>query len=472
MAVLAMESSSPGWLLTASIFVGFGQGMGNFLRFSAAEIVPSAWSAQGITYVMITGVFAAIVGPLSGTVLEGVLPTKFMGSFLAYLCFAVLNLLMLLITDFTPYNVQRRKQLGLGLKSVGKLEVGQEGAQPQVQVQVKEQEQVQVSLWNKPDAAAAEHAQHSQYPERTLTEVVCGRMFIFAVAVATTSQVTMIVPMQSLEVSMTQEYGYSFPQSSLVMILHILSSFAFGPVSGYLLSNYSNVTVVCMSVAFNMVAYTLMLSSSSMPAFLFGMILLGCAWNLGYSAGSVLLLCTCFSDEDNLLKQVQATNDTLMLSITAVVTVFTGVEEGKVIGGWHKVLYFGGTFVLLFALLGAFIWQYKSEIAPLRRENEDHNAAFSGEGFARRTSMASHFVFQPPEDRSRANSSVAPNTTANAISRPNGGIAAEAEFGSGPLRITEGSEGEASCTSTSTSASTAYGTEIFVTNPMRQSQQT
>ena len=46
MAICAMAGKSPAWLLFASVLVGFGQGMGNFLRFSAAEIVPLNWSAQ------------------------------------------------------------------------------------------------------------------------------------------------------------------------------------------------------------------------------------------------------------------------------------------------------------------------------------------------------------------------------------------------------------------------------------------
>jgi len=438
MAICAMESRSPGWLLAASIFVGFGQGMGNFLRFSAAEMVPSNWSAQGITYVMISGVVACMVGPLSGTVLQDVLPTKFMGSFIVYLTFAVLNLITLMLSDFTPYPVQhKREQQKPAEKQRAALGGGGSGTGAT------------------PVAAKRPHHQH---PVRNLSDVVRGKMFIFSVAVATAAQLSMIVPMQSLEVAMTKQYDFTFPQSSAVMILHILASFAFGPVAGFLLYNFSTVAVVGMSVAFNVLAYSLLLNSTSLFAFTFGMILVGSSWNLGYSAGSVMLLCTCYADEDRLLKQVQATNDTIMLSITAVVTIFAGVEEGKKDGGWHSVLYFGGVFVLLQAICAVVIWQYKSSIAPLFRDGEENLAdirsTFSSEDIVRRTSMmASHFVFTPAETSKMQKESKARCSTLIGIPQHGSG---------GQDRVSSIPSVPGSFDITSST-----GSAVFVANPMR-----
>jgi len=187
---------------------------------------------------------------------------------------------------------------------------------------------------------------------------------------------------------MTLTYFFTFKQASLVMILHIFTTFSCGPAVGHLLSKYHPITVAGIGCLFNILSYVLMLLDHSLFSFIFGMILLGCSWNLGYSAGSVMLLCTCYDDESKLQKQVQASNDTLLLSITAVMTVFAGILEDKK-GGWIAVLYLGGAIVVLQAVIIAVVWRYKDQITPLFRDEAVNGVKLYGEDIVRRQSLTS-----------------------------------------------------------------------------------
>ena len=385
MAICAMNFKSPGWLLCASILVGFGQGLGNFIRFSAAEIVPLGWGAHGITYVMITGVVAAVMGPLSGTVLQKVLPTRFMGSFIAYLTFAALNVVLLMRTDLTPFKDTAEGKRALALTNAELNAEAEAGAGAEAETGAGKKTgggEISTAI------TASDSAPPTKPRPRALLEVLKDNVFIISVSVATIAQVCMMLPMSNLEVGMTQTYFFTFKQASLAMIVHIFVTFICGPAVGHLLSKYHPITVAGIGCLFNILGYVLMLLGHSFFSFIFGMILLGCSWNLGYSAGSVMLLCTCYDDEDQLQKQVQASNDTLLLGITAVMTIFAGILEEKK-DGWIAVLYLGGAIVVLQAVIIAAVWQYKDQITPRFRDEDVNDVKPCGEDIVRRQSLTS-----------------------------------------------------------------------------------
>ena len=397
MAICAMDFKSPGWLLCASILVGFGQGLGNFIRFSAAEIVPLGWGAHGITYVMITGVVAAVMGPLSGTVLQKVLPTRFMGSFIAYLTFAALNVVLLMFTDLTPFKdtAEGKRALALTNAEVNAEAEAEAGAEAEAEAEAGAEAGAEGKTGGKTGGGeintaitASDRATPTKLRPRALLEVLKGNVFIISVSVATMAQVCMMLPMSNLEVGMTQTYFFTFKQASFAMIVHIFITFICGPAVGHLLSKYHPITVSGIGCLLNILGYVLMLLDHSFFSFIFGMILLGCSWNLGYSAGSVMLLCTCYDDENQLQKQVQASNDTLLLSITAVMTIFAGILEEKK-GGWIAVLYLGGAIVVLQAVTIAVVWQYKDQITPRFRDEEVSDVKPCGEDIVRRQSLTS-----------------------------------------------------------------------------------
>ena len=317
-ALLDVYHQSQYLLLACSIFVGFGQGIGNFIRFSAAEVVPLSFKAQAITYVMTLGLIAAIVGPLFGTVLVTAMPTEFEASFIALLSFGILNVIFLVYADVKPF------------------------------------------------AASLHVTSNVNVPIRPLTTVLRSKTFISAVSIATLSQIFMVTPMSAVQLAMTKTYGYSFAASSATIVVHMFSCYAFGPVTGYLLMNYRAEVVAALGGVFAIVSFVVLYTNTTLAGFIGGMCMVGIAWNIGYSAGSLILLKSCYDDEHDLQKQVQASNDFILMSLTAGTTFCTGLILQDY--GWHAVLIFGFAVIgLLFVMIAFTIW-YKDEIVRLKRK--------------------------------------------------------------------------------------------------------
>ena len=62
------------WLLfIGCLCVGFGQGIGQFYRFSAVEISPADYKDKAVSFVLTGGVLAAFLGPISASYSNGLL---------------------------------------------------------------------------------------------------------------------------------------------------------------------------------------------------------------------------------------------------------------------------------------------------------------------------------------------------------------------------------------------------------------
>ena len=89
-----------GLLFIACMFVGFGQGIGQFYRFSAIEISPSQFKNQAVTYVLSGGILAAFLGPVSADNTDTLVPPDYTGSFIAMAIIGALNIGMLSLINF------------------------------------------------------------------------------------------------------------------------------------------------------------------------------------------------------------------------------------------------------------------------------------------------------------------------------------------------------------------------------------
>lgn len=88
---LAMYFELLGLLFIACLFVGFGQGIGQFYRFSAIEISPMQFKNQAVTYVLSGGILAAFLGPISAENTDTMVPPDYTGSFLMMAVIGLLN---------------------------------------------------------------------------------------------------------------------------------------------------------------------------------------------------------------------------------------------------------------------------------------------------------------------------------------------------------------------------------------------
>jgi MFS family permease len=345
-ALVGIEKSSVGCLLFSSVSVGFGQGLGGFIRFCAAEIVPIGSRAKAIAYVMITGVISAILGPISGTLLVSVFPKPFMGSFAAYAFFSTTNLVVLYFSDLTPYS---HSSLANNASIPENANQGKPDLKP-------------TSVLFGDATSRISTVSFSIPKERDSKTILTGSIFIHAVIIGVLAQITMTIPMMSMSVSMIVEYGYSLQMSSLAMLCHIVSTFAVGPLTAHLLTNYGILAAVGLSNFVNVLGFVIFAVSKAKWSFICGMSLVGMAWNLGYSAGSLLLTYACYEDEKKLQVVIQAWNDSIVYILTSVATICAGILAGTY--NWPGAIVFGSSMTFIQLVHIAICWYHREMFVP------------------------------------------------------------------------------------------------------------
>ena len=95
-ATIAILQSSFWLFVLASIFIGIFNGFGNYFRFAAADSVDQEHKSRAISYVMIGGVVAAIVGPnLANLTRDSIEGMPFAGSFMSIIVIYILAFITL-----------------------------------------------------------------------------------------------------------------------------------------------------------------------------------------------------------------------------------------------------------------------------------------------------------------------------------------------------------------------------------------
>ena len=134
----AISQESLPFLYAGCFFIGLGQGLGQFYRFSAVELSPARLKDRAVTYVLTGkaaanvplllefhthihipthrhsnrprhctpalagGIIAAFLGPTSATYSKNIFGAKYQGSYAIIAFFAVMNELVLLFVRFPP----------------------------------------------------------------------------------------------------------------------------------------------------------------------------------------------------------------------------------------------------------------------------------------------------------------------------------------------------------------------------------
>jgi hypothetical protein len=122
---------------------------------------------------------------------------------------------------------------------------------------------------------------------RPLWTIVSQPIFILSCTVATIAHTVMVMIMSNCTLAMKEEY--SFQLSTIVLETHFLAMFLPGFYTGTLIKRYGTFMVSVMGAivfAISSVAFGL---GKEKWNYFSGMILLGLAWNLSFSAGTVML---------------------------------------------------------------------------------------------------------------------------------------------------------------------------------------
>jgi MFS family permease len=290
-ALFGIAGASLGaWALLTGSFAllaigGLVQGCYNafwqYSRFAAAETVAPAYVSRAISFVLLGGILAALIGPElakgSAGLLDGAL---YAGSYMTVAGLAALAVVCIQFIDLPAPSTEERFAVGRPLKEIA--------AQP---------------------------------------------TFVIAVLAAMVGYGSMSFVMTATPLAM-QGHAHSFGDTAFVIQWHALGMFLPSLFSGHLIRMFGAVRIILSGAVANFAMIAVILSGTGVVEFWSGLVLLGIGWNFMFVGGSTLLTEVYSAAEKG---KVQGVNDFLVFGTNAVASLSSGLVFHWF--GWAAVAY-------------------------------------------------------------------------------------------------------------------------------------
>ena len=233
------------WLLVAATVVaGYYSANGQLYRFAAAELAAPSFREKAVSWVLAGGLIGAVIGPNLAAWTRGLLPTPFVGAYLALALVALAGMAVMALIDFPPAPVR----------------------------------------------------QHGEAAGRPLGEIMRQPVFIVAVLGAALGYGVMNLLMAATPLAM-QVCGLSFADTAWVLQWHVIGMFAPGFFTGSLIRRFGVLPVMGAGVLLNMLCVAIAVSGVSMTQFETALFFLGVGWNFLFT-GSTTLALTAYRPEE------------------------------------------------------------------------------------------------------------------------------------------------------------------------------
>ena len=233
------------WLLTAATLIaGYYSANGQLYRFAAAELAAPAWREKAVSLVLAGGLLGAIVGPNLAAHTRTLLPTPFVGAYLALALVALLGMGVMALLRFPP-------------------------APPKVA---------------------------GQGAGRPLAQIMRQPVFLVATIAAALGYGVMNLLMAATPLAM-RSHGFVFADIAQVLQWHVIGMFAPGFFTGHLIRRFGAPAVMGAGVALNLLCIGIALSGLELRQFLIALFALGVGWNFLFT-GSTTLALTAYRPEE------------------------------------------------------------------------------------------------------------------------------------------------------------------------------
>ena len=226
------------WLLmAATVIAGYYNANGQLYRFAAAELVAPGWREKAVSLVLAGGLLGGIVGPNLAAWTRALLPTPFVGAYLALAVVALLAMGVMALIEF-----------------------------PAVQ-------------------APTAHAPQG----RPLGQIMRQPVFVVATLGAAMSYGVMNLLMAATPLAM-QVCGFEFGATAMVLQWHVIGMYAPGFVTGSLIKRFGVLPVMGAGVVLNLACVGIALSGVELMHFVSALLLLGVGWNFLFTGSTTLAL--------------------------------------------------------------------------------------------------------------------------------------------------------------------------------------
>ena len=248
-------------------------------RFAAADTASEAFKPKAISWVLLGGVFAGVVGPQLIIFTKDLWPPYlFAATFLGQAAVAAISAGVLMLINIPP----------------------------------------------PPPAAVGGHG-------RPIGEIMRQPRFIVAVACGVASQGMMNLVMTSAPLAMV-ECNHSVTDATLGLQWHVIGMFAPSFITGSLIARYGVERIVALGLALILASALISIAGLTLWHFWIGLALLGVGWNFSF-IGATTMVTACHRPNER--NKVQAFNDFLVFGSMAVASFLSG--KLLVSWGWAAV---------------------------------------------------------------------------------------------------------------------------------------
>ena len=268
------------WAFCLSTYlVGAGNAFVAQYRFAAADTASDAFRPKVISWVLVGGVLAAIIGPQTSILTKDLFePVLFAGAYLGQAALGTIAIAILLFLEVPDQTHQ--VQAGGG---------------------------------------------------RPLLEIITRFRFIVAVACAAFTYALMSFVMTATPLAMVA-CSHSQEDATLAIQWHVLGMYGPSFVTGHLIQKYGKEAIVLVGLALLTACSAIAIMGVDVAHFWAALVLLGVGWNFGF-IGATTMLTDCYRPEER--AKVQATNDFLVFGTVTIASF----SSGNILNafGWEKL---------------------------------------------------------------------------------------------------------------------------------------
>ncbi len=298
------------WLFVLATFcIGTFTGFANYMRYAAAESVAPADKGKAVSFVMLGGVLAAVIGPnLARLSREWVQGAEFAGSYASVVGLYIVILLVCSFLKFEP------------AKPVVQTDNGQNAKQD-----------TGMPIW--------QIARRPRYTVALLSGMLGYSVMSFV--------------MTATPLAMDQN-AFLFSDTAMVIQWHVLAMFAPSFVTGTLISRFGVMRILYCGVFFGLLCIGINLTGTSFWHFFVALVCLGISWNFLFVGSTTMITDTYEEKEKN---KAQALNDFSVFSMVTLASLSAGALQN--IFGWQMVNI--GAIPLLLVILCSLVWLSRRE---------------------------------------------------------------------------------------------------------------
>jgi MFS family permease len=308
-ASLSLVNDSFTGFCSAAFIMGWSAAAGHQYRFAALEAVPALLAPKATSALLLGGLLGAFIGPELAVGGRFLLETEYAGSFLLLSFSYVVGLIIISFHSDSKANLKKHEQGG-----------------------------------------------------RPLSEIFRSPYIIMSVCAAGLGYGIMSFIMTATPISMHQHAGHSLEATKIVIQSHIAAMYLPSLVYGFLFSHLgfkgmmwvgSFALLACLGVA---------LINNDFFNYWWALVLLGVGWNFLFLSATNLLP---FGYQHEERFRVQSTNDFLVFSVQALVSLSSGWFLFQL--KWEGLLWTCIPLVMIFML---FLWLRQGTLINLRANNE------------------------------------------------------------------------------------------------------